>query len=122
MPCGDDDDTGCSSQDQASLGDLIDEFSDQEDLYRTENREGVENLCRIVRAIGYKDPQHMGQFHYNGAIGDLITFLEDNPGAIIALRDWIAEQDIPEWKEKITTFLIEKSVCEICGEQDCSCD
>lgn len=93
---------------EESLLELMEEFDEVEGTGRTEGRQGVENLCRLVNAIGYKDKTYFGQFAHNGCIGDLIEFLEDNSGAIQAIREWIAEQDEQEWKENIETFLPEK--------------
>ncbi len=93
---------------EESLSELIDEFSVQEKLGRSEGSNGVKKLCRIANAIGYQDRQHFGQFHHNGSYGDLVEFLGDNPGAIEALFEWIADQDAEEWKENIESRLNEK--------------
>jgi len=90
-----------------SLCDLIVEFDEVEGTGRTEGRTGVENLCKLANAIGYKDRQYFGQFQ-GGCFGDLIEFLEDNSGAVQAIREWIAEQDQQEWKQCIESFLPEK--------------
>lgn len=83
------------------LRELLEEYADKEKLYRTEGRKGLENLCQICRAIGYKDPQYFGQLTRNASIGDLINFLEDNSGAIEAIVSWIGDQDITEWKDNV---------------------
>jgi len=82
------------------LHDLVERLITENKFYGTEGRRGVENLCKIVRVLGYKDPFYFGQFK-GGAIGDLIDFLEDNPGAITAIVDWISGQKSPEWEEKL---------------------
>ncbi len=87
------------------LRDALDEFETQENLSRNEGTTGVKNLCRIVHAMGYKDRQYFGQFHQAGSYGDLITFLEDNPGCVEAIKDWIAEQDAMEWAEELESHL-----------------
>lgn len=97
-----------------SLLELMEEFDEVEGTGRTEGRQGVENLCRLANAIGYRDRQYFGQFQ-GGCFGDLIEFLEDNSGAVQAIREWIAEQDQQEWKENIESFLPEKE------EEDSSC-
>lgn len=94
------------------LSDLVEEFENQEETYRTDGPTGVKNLCRLVRAIGYKDWQNYGQFHPEGAHGDLFAFLEDNQGCIEAIKDWITQQDLPEWKEEILTRLNHKETEE----------
>lgn len=80
----------------------IEEFIDTENLYATEGRRGLTNLCTIVRAIGYKDPQYFGQLDGRSSIGDLVEFLEDNSGAIEALMNWIIERDVPEWEAAVS--------------------
>jgi len=86
---------------------LIEEFENQEKLYSNEGLTGVKNLCRIVNAMGYEDLQHFGQFHTQGSFGDLIYFLEDNPGCVEAIKEWIAKQDVEDWKEGLTAQLDE---------------
>lgn len=93
---------------EESLLELMEEFDDVEGTGRNEGRQGVENLCRLVNAIGYRDKQYFGQFASDGSYGDLINFLEDNSGAVEAIREWIAEQDEQEWKENIESRLPEK--------------
>lgn len=83
----------------------IEAFMDQEKMHRMEGRKGYENLCKIVKAMGYKDPLQYGQLSNGAAIGDLLYFLEDNSGAIEAILNWIGEQDSPEWKENIAKEL-----------------
>ncbi|RJQ26736.1 hypothetical protein C4577_03010 [Candidatus Parcubacteria bacterium] len=95
-----------------SLLDLVEEFEEQEKTTRTDGSVGVKNLCRLVRALGYKDWQNYGQFHHQGAYGDLFAFLEDNPGCIEAIKKWIVDQDIPEWREEITSRLNYKEEVE----------
>jgi hypothetical protein len=87
-----------------ALTDLMEEFEKQEKLHTNEGRRGVENLCRIVRAMGYKDHQNFGQFQ-GGCYGDLIEFLEDNSGCIEAIKEWICDQVSPEWEEELESHL-----------------
>jgi hypothetical protein len=56
---------------------------------RFEGSEGVKNLARLSSALGYKDINYYGQFEPGVAYGDIFAFLEDNPGAIEVLFDWI---------------------------------
>ncbi len=52
----------------------------------------ISGLCKLVRKLGYKDP-HQQLYNRDGScIGDLLLFLEDNPGAIDAMTDWISKQ------------------------------
>lgn len=83
------------------LDELLDKFMTQENLYRTEGRRGVENLCTLVRALGYKDPQYWGQMTSKACVGDLIMFLEDNPGCMEAIHTWIRDTNSPEFTEAL---------------------
>ena len=91
-----------------SLDDLLYEYMDQEKIYRYEGRKGIENLAKIVRALGYKDPQFYGLIGNGAALGDIFEFLEDNPGAIEAIVKWVGEMNTPEWREAIESQLPEK--------------
>jgi len=92
--------------------DALNEFIDQEGLYHTEGRRGIENLARIVNTLGYQDPQRYGQFR-GASLGDIFTFLEDNPGAIEALVEWIGQQQSTDWAEALNAQLPEEE-----GEDD----
>ena len=109
------------------LDELLDAYMDQEKLYRIEGRQGVENLCTLARAVGYKDPMYFGQLSSRAAIGDLICMLEDNPGMIEAIHNWIRDQNSPEMvaalEEQVTVDgdlaheQYEGGVCPDCGEE-----
>ncbi len=88
---------------------IVEQFMDQEKLYRTEGRKGVENLCTLCRAIGYKDPQYFGTLSSKASLGDLVNFLEDNSGAIEQLIEFIAlnSDRNAEWQENIASQLYE---------------
>lgn len=92
----------------------LDRAIDENKLFRTEGRKGVENLCKIVQMIGYVDKQYFGQFE-GGSFGDLIEFLEDNSGAVQAIIEWIKEEgdDNYEWQE----MLGNDYTCQECGEE-----
>ncbi len=97
--------------------DLNDLINDWQNAIRIEGSRGFENLCRLARAIGYRDPMYQLQFR-DGCVGDLMVFFEDNPGAIEAVINWIAEQDSDEWKEAIESELPSK---EPDSEEPCDC-
>ena len=90
------------------LCDAVEEYIEQEKMNRFEGRTGVENLCRLVHAMGYKDAFHFGQFAHDGAIGDLIDFLEDNPGCQEAILDWIKDCKGTDWADELESCLPEK--------------
>ena len=79
----------------------LQQFIDEQNLHRTEGRRGVVNLCKIAAAIGYKDPQYFGQMERGAVLGDLICFLEDNPGAVSAIMEWIERVGGDEWDEQL---------------------
>lgn len=100
---------------------VLKKFERQEGIDRTEGPTGVKNLCRLLNAMGYKDSQHFGQFHPKGSYGDLINFLEDNSGAVEAIKEWIANEIVDEWKEALESQLplknaYEDGVCPDCQE------
>jgi hypothetical protein len=105
------------------MHELIEKVCDERKLHGNEGRRGVENLCKLVRILGYKDSMHFGQFAHDGAIGDLIEFLEDNSGCVEAIKEWIAEQRVPEWREALESELpgvhaaYEGGVCPDCQEE-----
>lgn len=86
---------------QYSTREVLDTFIDQEGIHNFEGRRGVVNLCRLVRALGYKDPYHQMQLSEKASIGDLIMFLEDNPGAMEAIVNWVADLDNPDFTERL---------------------
>jgi len=96
---------------EQTLTDLIQEWQDEKKVHHFEGSRGFENLCKLTRAIGYRDPLNQMQFR-DGCVGDLMCFFEDNPGAMEAVINWIGEQDNDEWKESIESELPEKEVDE----------
>ena len=88
--------------DEETLSDLIDEFCDVKDICTSfEGDRGLAGITQIVEAIGYKE----SGFKWGSPIE---KFLSDNSGAAQALIEWIKEQDIPEWRCDIESFLPEK--------------
>jgi len=90
-----------------TLQELIDEYSDQEKMH-FEGRRGLENLCKLIEALGYRDTlQYFGQLNNGACIGSLTDFLEDNSGCIEAMITWISKMNNPEWRESIKSSLNE---------------
>jgi len=81
-----------------SLSEAVDLYTEQEGITTTEGTRGVKNLCKLVHALGYVDKMYFGQFE-GASYGDLINFLEDNPGAIQSIVEWIRNSSVDEWKE-----------------------
>lgn len=57
---------------------------------RFEGNAGVRNLAILANKLGYKDTTYFGQFG-QASYGDLIDYLEDNPGAIEAVYNFMNE-------------------------------
>ena len=58
-----------------------------------------EDLCLLVEELGYRqDPKQLQ--NNNGAyVSSLLHFFDDNPGAVDALREWIADNYSEEDEE-----------------------
>ena len=66
--------------------------------FRGEGEEGIKNLARLCRGLGYADPMNFGQFD-GASYGDLIYFLEDNPGLVEHILTWVEENFEEELSE-----------------------
>lgn len=51
-----------------------------------------DDLCLLARRLGYKDGPEQLLLTNGASVTNLIDFLEDNPGAIEALVDWVLEE------------------------------
>ncbi len=74
------------------------DFSDPENL-PSEGMRGFQALCNLAKELGFVDPLHNGTLSDGSCIGDLMCFLEDNPGAIQAIYRWTAENYEAELEE-----------------------
>lgn len=81
----------------------IERLIDKENLHRTEGNKGVRNLCRLANLLGYQDRTYFGQVA-GACYGDLILLLEDNPGLVEAMHEWLQdnldEEEDPEDEEE----------------------
>ena len=106
-----------------SVSELLDAYMDQEKMHNMEGRRGVENLCKIAQALGYKDPQYWGQLNSKVALGDLVMMLEDNSGLIEAMIEWIGSRNFKEFREPLEALVETELVsehykdCPDCGEE-----
>jgi len=65
---------------------VLDLYMEQNNLYRTEGTQGVDNLRSLCAALGYdRNGQYIGSGH------ELINFLADNSGAVEALMEFVRE-------------------------------
>lgn len=62
-----------------------------EDLH-TEGQRGLRDLCVMSSMLGYHDDAYQLQIDAEACVGDLMMFLEDNPGAIRAIYEWVSER------------------------------
>lgn len=67
----------------------FEKWANRNNVHHMEGSEGVKNLCKFVRTLGYKDPMCRMQLSHDAAIGDLLYFLEDNPQAIEAIIEFV---------------------------------
>lgn len=108
---------------ERSVSELLEAYMAQENMHRMEGRRGVENLCQIAGALGYKDPMRYGQLSTKAAIGDLIRMLEDNSGMIEAMVEWIGSRNFSEFREPLAALVETELVseyykdCPDCGEE-----
>lgn len=50
----------------------------------------VKGLCKLANLLNYNDPCRQLINNDGTCVGDLLLFLEDNPGACAAIIDWAA--------------------------------
>lgn len=108
------------------VSELLEAYMAQEQMHHMEGRRGVENLCQIAAALGYKDPMYWGQLTSKATVGDLIMMLEDNSGMIEAMVEWIKSRNFSEFREPLEALVkvegaavdqYEGGVCPDCGEE-----
>ena len=76
---------------------LFDTYLEQNRMWHFEGASGVRNLEKVVRNVcGYNHLQY---------------FLEDNPGAVEAVVNWIREANCLEWRQNLEE-LVEEEVDE----------
>lgn len=86
------------SNEDLTLGELIDEFCDVKGFHHFEGDIGVERLEQVCKALG----KYGHGFRFGSP---LEHFLSDNSGAMEAILEWIREHDFDEWKENIVSHL-----------------
>jgi hypothetical protein len=77
-------------EEDEDFGELIQKYFDQERMYHFEGRRGVNNFEKLIGVLGYRD---------------LDSFLEDNPGCMEAMVEWLSDMNNAEWKEAIRSEL-----------------
>jgi hypothetical protein len=98
---------------------------DQEKMHSMEGQKGLQNLCQIAGALGYKDSMYFGQLTSKACVGDLLEMLRDNSGMIEAMLEWIQSRNFSEFREPLEALLPEVNAvkaaypggeCPDCGE------
>lgn len=67
-------------------------FMEHQEIYTFEGERGIKNFTKIVEALGYRSRE---------------AFWLDNSGALEAVVEWIGNQRIPEWNEKLADNIVE---------------
>lgn len=75
------------------LAGLIEQYTDQEKIYHFDGGRGVNNFEKIIGTFGYRN---------------MDNFLEDNPGCLQAMVEWLGTQNNTEWVEGIKEHLPEE--------------
>lgn len=89
----------------STVYDLSEAYISQESMFNMEGDRGVDNMCKLVEAIGYKDPQFFGTLSNGASLGSLQRFLADNSGCLQVMVEWIQSNNVPEWAESLKTHL-----------------
>jgi len=100
------------------VAELLDAYMAQENMHHMEGRRGVEHLCQIAGAMGYKDPQHWGQLSRKATVGDLLAMLEDNSGMIEAMVEWIRSRNFSEFRERLEEVVADEEADPGEGDPD----
>lgn len=76
------------------LQEKLERYLTDKAFYSFEGRRGVQRLEQVVGDVcGY------------GPYNTLDMFLEDNPGAIAALIDWIGKQRVGDWDDHLEALV-----------------
>lgn len=113
---------------QRTVEELLAAYMDQEKMHNMEGRKGVQHLCQIAGALGYKDPMHFGQLTNKASVGDLLEMLQDNSGMIDAMIQWIQSprRNCPQFRDALEELvtshdlakdIFEGGVCPDCSEE-----
>lgn len=100
-----------------NIQETVSDYLEHKKISSTEGSRGVQNLCKLVRGLGYRDSMHRMQYG-DACLGDLVEFLEDNPGCIEAIFEWVGEHGCDDWKEVLESELPAKEG-EYGNCQDC---
>ena len=91
---------------------IMDAYLDQRGYHNFEGRRGVERLCQLAGDLGYRDPHHSMQLTSTACVGNLFMFLEDNPGAIEAIVNWVRDISSKEMVSSLADATDTSALCE----------
>ena len=91
---------------------IMDAYLDQREYYHFEGRRGVERLCQLAGDLGYRGPHHSVQLTSTACVGNLVMFLEDNPGAIEAIVNWVRDINSTEMVSSLADATDTSALCE----------
>lgn len=52
-----------------------------------------EDLCKLAEMLGYRSEPYQLQCNNGAYVSSLLHFLDDNPGALEAIQNWILENE-----------------------------
>ncbi len=67
---------------------------------RTEGSRAIDDLCEMAETLGYKDKYGQLICNNGAAVSSFLYFLENNPGAVEAIYDWVRENYLSEDDEE----------------------
>jgi len=77
----------------ADLVELVDRYMEEHKLWNMEGPSGVRRFETFLTALG--------GYGHEGFSDTLREFLQDNPGAINAIIEWIGTLHVKEWEENL---------------------
>ena len=80
---------------------ILEEYKETMKIGSIEGSSGIRDLNTLCEAIGYRE----NGFRYGSS---LEIFLQDNPGCVQAIYDWIDENMVDEWEEYLESELPEE--------------
>ncbi len=64
------------------------------------NMRRSEDLCKLVEEVGYNEEPRQLQCRNGAHVSSLLHFFDDNPGAMVAVVNWIADNHAEEYDEE----------------------
>ena len=58
---------------------------------RTHGAGAIQDLCALVEQLGYRGSFQQLTFNNGASVSSLLNFLEDNPGCVESILDWVQD-------------------------------